>query len=78
MESLVEPALAAVKSGELKLIPATWEKTYLQWLTNIQDWCISRQLWWGHRLPVWYNEEKITMSVIRQKKFEKNTIWKLK
>lgn len=58
MESLVEPALAAVKSGELKLIPATWEKTYLQWLTNIKDWCISRQLWWGHRLPVWYDEEK--------------------
>ena len=58
MESLAEPAMAVVQSGELKLIPAIWEKTYLQWLTNIQDWCISRQLWWGHRLPVWYDKEK--------------------
>lgn len=57
MRSLAEPAITAVKLGELKL-PATWEKTYLQWLTNIQDWCISRQLWWGHRLPVWYDKEK--------------------
>ena len=58
MEPLSKPAMAVVKSTELKLIPAAWEKTYLQWLTNIQDWCISRQLWWGHRLPVWYDEEK--------------------
>ena len=58
MELLAKPAMAVVKSAELKLIPATWKKTYLQWLTNIQDWCISRQLWWGHRLPVWYDEEK--------------------
>ncbi|MFW0039212.1 MAG: valine--tRNA ligase [Coxiella endosymbiont of Dermacentor silvarum] len=58
MESLAEPAMAVVQSGELQLIPATWKKTYLQWLTNIQDWCISRQLWWGHRLPVWYDEKK--------------------
>lgn len=58
MEPLSKPAMAVVKSAELKLIPAAWEKTYLQWLTNIQDWCISRQLWWGHRLPVWYDEEK--------------------
>ena len=58
MKPLADPAMAVVQSGALKLIPATWEKTYLQWLTNIQDWCISRQLWWGHRLPVWYDEEK--------------------
>lgn len=58
MKSLAEPALAAIKSGELKLIPFTWKKIYIQWLSNIQDWCISRQLWWGHRLPVWYDETK--------------------
>lgn len=57
-KSLSEKAITAVKSAELRLIPATWEKTYLRWLTNIQDWCISRQLWWGHRLPVWYDDEK--------------------
>lgn len=58
MDSLAKPALDAVKQGQLKLVPQTWEKTYLQWLENIQDWCISRQLWWGHQLPVWYDEEK--------------------
>ncbi|AAO90342.1 valine--tRNA ligase [Coxiella burnetii] len=58
MEALAKPAMEAVESGELKFIPKNWEKTYLQWLSNIQDWCISRQLWWGHRLPVWYDEEK--------------------
>ena len=58
MESLARPAIEAVIQGELKFIPTNWEKTYLQWLSQIQDWCISRQLWWGHRLPVWYDEAK--------------------
>ncbi|MBW5802628.1 valine--tRNA ligase [Coxiella endosymbiont of Ornithodoros amblus] len=58
MEALAKPAMEAVESGELKFIPKNWKKTYLQWLSNIQDWCISRQLWWGHRLPVWHDEEK--------------------
>jgi valyl-tRNA synthetase len=58
MESLAKPALDAVKQGQLKFVPNTWEKTYLQWLENIQDWCISRQLWWGHQLPVWYDAAK--------------------
>ena len=58
MGSLAKSAIKAVTRGELKFIPQNWEKTYLQWLSQIQDWCISRQLWWGHRLPVWYNEEK--------------------
>ncbi|MBT6434831.1 MAG: valine--tRNA ligase [Deltaproteobacteria bacterium] len=51
---LAEPALAAVKTGETKIIPETWTKTYYHWMENIQDWCISRQLWWGHRIPAWY------------------------
>ena len=58
MESLAKPAIEAVIRGELKFIPINWEKNYLQWLNKIQDWCISRQLWWGHRLPAWYDEAK--------------------
>jgi len=54
MKSLADPAVAAAKSDELSFHPALWKKTYLHWLENIQDWCISRQLWWGHRIPIWY------------------------
>ena len=52
---LAEPAIAAVKKGEIRFIPETWTKTYFQWMDNIEDWCISRQLWWGHRIPAWYD-----------------------
>ncbi|HEY1726597.1 MAG TPA: valine--tRNA ligase [Steroidobacteraceae bacterium] len=54
---LAEPAIAAVESGRVRLIPESWDKTYYQWMRNIQDWCISRQLWWGHRVPAWYDEQ---------------------
>ncbi len=54
MKPLAGPAIDAVRSGKLKLIPERWVGVYLHWLENIRDWCISRQLWWGHRLPVWY------------------------
>jgi valyl-tRNA synthetase len=53
---LAEPAIAAVKNGDIKFIPENWDKTYFQWMNNIEDWCISRQLWWGHRIPVWYDD----------------------
>jgi valyl-tRNA synthetase len=53
---LAEPAIAAVKNGDVKFIPENWDKTYFQWMNNIEDWCISRQLWWGHRIPVWYDD----------------------
>ena len=56
VESLAKPAIEAVESGEIKFVPENWNKTYYQWMHNIQDWCISRQLWWGHRIPAWYDE----------------------
>ncbi|MBA2077721.1 valine--tRNA ligase [Rhodanobacter sp. PCA2] len=55
-KAITEPALDAVRSGEIKFVPENWSTTYTQWLDNIQDWCISRQLWWGHRIPAWYDE----------------------
>ena len=54
MKPLAEPAIAAVKSGEVRFVPDRWSKIYFNWMENIQDWCISRQLWWGHRIPAWY------------------------
>ncbi|QMT59585.1 valine--tRNA ligase [Legionella sp. PC997] len=54
-QPLAEPAIAAVKNGEIRFIPENWSKTYFQWMDNIEDWCISRQLWWGHRIPAWYD-----------------------
>ncbi len=53
-EPLAKPALEAVRSGQTKILPEHWTKTYEYWMTNIQDWCISRQLWWGHQIPAWY------------------------
>ncbi|RFC36816.1 MAG: valyl-tRNA synthetase [Candidatus Nitrotoga sp. SPKER] len=57
MEGLAQRGLQAVADGEIKFVPENWTNTYNQWLTNIQDWCISRQLWWGHRIPAWYDEQ---------------------
>ena len=53
---LAEPALKAVEEGRTKFVPENWSKTYYEWMRNIKDWCISRQLWWGHRIPAWYDE----------------------
>jgi len=54
MKPLAKPALDAVKTGKIKFYPKRWTKVYLNWMENIQDWCISRQIWWGHRIPLWY------------------------
>ena len=55
--TLAKPAIKAVRSGAIKIVPKTWEKTWFNWLENIQPWCVSRQLWWGHRIPAWYDED---------------------
>ncbi len=57
MSELAKPAIEAVNSGKIKFYPERWSKTYNHWMENIQDWCISRQIWWGHRIPAWYNDE---------------------
>lgn len=54
---LAEPAIEAVKQGKIRFIPENWSKLYFHWMTHIEDWCISRQLWWGHRIPAWYDDE---------------------
>jgi len=56
-KALAKPAIENVKNGETKFIPENWSKTYFEWMNNIQPWCISRQLWWGHRIPAWYTDE---------------------
>jgi len=56
MERLAAPAIEAVLEGKIRFFPETWSKTYFDWMHNIQDWCISRQIWWGHRIPAWYDE----------------------
>ncbi len=57
MDELAKPAIEAVQTGKLRFHPEYWTKTYLHWMENIRDWCISRQLWWGHRIPIWYAED---------------------
>ena len=54
---LAAPAIAAVESGRTRFVPENWAKTYFEWMRNIKDWCVSRQLWWGHRIPAWYDDK---------------------
>ena len=61
--TLAAPALAAVRDGRTQFVPKTWEKTYFNWMENIQPWCVSRQLWWGHRIPAWYGPAKTEVGI---------------
>ena len=65
MEELAKPAIDALKNGDLQFVPDRFDKTYLHWLENIRDWCISRQLWWGHRIPAYYCDDCGEMTVAR-------------
>ncbi|BDF35142.1 valine--tRNA ligase [Lachnospiraceae bacterium] len=67
MEELAKPAIEAVKTGELKFVPERFDKIYLHWLENIRDWCISRQIWWGHRIPAYYCDDCGEVVVARQR-----------
>jgi valyl-tRNA synthetase len=62
-QELAKPAIAAVRQGKTKFIPQNWENTYFNWMENIQPWCVSRQLWWGHQIPAWYGPKKIGRSL---------------
>jgi len=57
VESLAKPAIEAVENGDIEFVPKNWENTYFAWMRDLQDWCISRQLWWGHRIPAWYDAD---------------------
>ena len=70
MKPLAGPAIDAVKNDDTKFVPKRYEKTYFHWLENIRDWCISRQLWWGHRIPAWYCEECGEITVSREEPTE--------
>jgi valyl-tRNA synthetase len=75
MEPLAVPAIKAVENGAIKFVPENWDKTYFQWLNNIQDWCISRQLWWGHRIPAWYdNDDNVYVGHNEQEVRQKNNL----
>jgi valyl-tRNA synthetase len=65
IKPLAEEAIAAVREGRTRIVPASWEKTYFNWMENIRDWCISRQIWWGHRIPAWYCRECGEITVAR-------------
>ena len=76
---LAEDAIKLVKTRKVKFVPANWEKTYFSWMNDIRDWCISRQLWWGHRIPAWYDESDnvyvgATEEIVRKKYKLKNTL----
>ncbi len=66
MKPLAEPAIAAVRDGRITFVPENWDKTYFNWMENIRDWCISRQLWWGHRIPAWHCAKCKEVTVARE------------
>ncbi|MDA3806748.1 MAG: valine--tRNA ligase [Thiomicrorhabdus sp.] len=75
VKELAKPAIDAVKNGDIEFVPKNWENTYFEWMNNIQDWCISRQIWWGHRIPAWFDDNgKIYVGRNEQEVREKNEL----
>ncbi|WEJ63222.1 valine--tRNA ligase [Thiomicrorhabdus lithotrophica] len=75
VQELAKPAIDAVKNGDIEFVPKNWENTYFEWMNNIQDWCISRQIWWGHRIPAWYdNNGKVYVGRDEAEVREKNNL----
>ena len=72
MRPLAKPAIEAVKKGKIKFYPSRWTKVYLNWMENIQDWCISRQIWWGHRIPVYYCKKCLETGILNEKRKTQN------
>lgn len=71
--ALAQPAIDAVKNGDIEFVPKNWENTYFEWMNNIQDWCISRQIWWGHRIPAWFDDNgKVYVGRSEQEVRDKN------
>ncbi|WP_062770748.1 valine--tRNA ligase [Sphingopyxis terrae] len=68
-ETLAQPPMQAVRDGRINIVPKTWEKTFFNWMENIQPWCVSRQLWWGHRIPAWYGPAKDFEAGVGNEKF---------
>ena len=66
VEELAKPAIEAVETGRIKFVPDNWKNTYFEWMNNIEDWCISRQIWWGHRIPAWYCDDCEHVTVSRE------------
>ena len=74
MKPLAEPAIEAVRSGEIEIVPQRFEKVYYHWMENIRDWCISRQLWWGHRIPIWYGPDGHTFAARNESEAQEQAI----
>jgi valyl-tRNA synthetase len=74
MGPLAEPAIAAVRNGAIKIVPERFEKVYYHWMENIRDWCISRQLWWGHRIPIWYGPDGQTFAAHNESEAEAQAV----
>ncbi len=73
-ETLAQPAIKAVRDGSIEIVPKTWEKTWFNWMENIQPWCVSRQLWWGHRIPAWYGPDLHVFVAENEEEAEKQAL----
>jgi len=74
---LAGPAIEAVKNGDIRFVPENWSKTYFEWMNNIEDWCISRQIWWGHRIPAWYDDAGKFYADILKQRSGQNISWRM-